>query len=148
RRSAHDARGDLRLVYRGFRHRGLEGCEGPARRVGRHERVTCSKCSAENAEGAKFCIECGETFKGRCPKCGLANPANAKFCQECGTSFGPVIGPKKPISSDTTGIRISAEHAGEIPEGERKTVTALFADIKGSTELMEDLDPAEARAIV
>jgi len=33
-------------------------------------------------------------------------------------------------------------------EGERKTVTALFADIKGSMELMEDLDPEEARAIV
>jgi class 3 adenylate cyclase len=34
------------------------------------------------------------------------------------------------------------------PDGERKTVTALFADIKGSMELMEDLDPEEARAIV
>jgi class 3 adenylate cyclase/tetratricopeptide (TPR) repeat protein len=33
-------------------------------------------------------------------------------------------------------------------EGERKTVTALFADIKGSMDLMEDLDPEEARAIV
>jgi class 3 adenylate cyclase len=33
-------------------------------------------------------------------------------------------------------------------EGERKTVTALFADIKGSTELMEELDPEEARNIV
>src|SRR5262249_44070467 len=38
--------------------------------------------------------------------------------------------------------------ASEIIEGERKTVTALFADIKGSMELMEDLDPEEARAIV
>jgi class 3 adenylate cyclase/tetratricopeptide (TPR) repeat protein len=36
----------------------------------------------------------------------------------------------------------------DVPEGERKTVTALFADIKGSTELMRDLDPEEARAIV
>jgi len=27
-------------------------------------------------------------------------------------------------------------------------VTALFADIKGSTELMEELDPEEARAII
>ena len=27
-------------------------------------------------------------------------------------------------------------------------MTALFADIKGSMELMEDLDPEEARAIV
>ena len=35
-----------------------------------------------------------------------------------------------------------------MPEGERKTVTALFADIKGSTELMRDLDPEEARAII
>ena len=34
------------------------------------------------------------------------------------------------------------------PEGERKTVTALFADIKGSMDMMEDLDPEEARAIV
>ena len=33
-------------------------------------------------------------------------------------------------------------------DGERKTVTALFADIKGSTELMRDLDPEEARAII
>jgi class 3 adenylate cyclase/tetratricopeptide (TPR) repeat protein len=33
-------------------------------------------------------------------------------------------------------------------DGERKTVTALFADIKGSTELMEELDPEEARAVI
>ena len=38
--------------------------------------------------------------------------------------------------------------ASEAIDGERKTVTALFADIKGSTELMEDLDPEEARAII
>jgi len=36
----------------------------------------------------------------------------------------------------------------EALDGERKTVTALFADIKGSTELMRDLDPEEARALV
>ncbi len=33
-------------------------------------------------------------------------------------------------------------------EGERKVVTALFADIKGSTELMEDPDPEEIHAII
>jgi class 3 adenylate cyclase/predicted ATPase len=33
-------------------------------------------------------------------------------------------------------------------DGERKTITALFADIKGSMSLIEDLDPEEARAIV
>ena len=111
--------------------------------------MTCSKCSAENAAGAKFCIECGESFKGRCPKCGSANPANAKFCQECGTSFGLAAEPKKSVSDEPTGIRVSTgQPAGKIPDGERKTVTALFADIKGSMELIEDLDPEEARRLV
>jgi len=45
-------------------------------------------------------------------------------------------------------IRVADTPAPENIEGERKTVTALFADIKGSTELMEDLDPEEARAII
>ena len=111
--------------------------------------MTCSKCRTENAPGAKFCVECGESFKGRCPKCGLANPANAKFCQECCSSLGEATEAKKTVGDDTTDIRISSQHSvGEIPEGERKTVTALFADIKGSTELEKDLDPEEARAIV
>src|SRR5262249_37527996 len=42
----------------------------------------------------------------------------------------------------------SSIESQNLPEGERKTVTALFADIRGSTDLMEDLDPEEARAIV
>src|SRR5712691_8443759 len=33
-------------------------------------------------------------------------------------------------------------------EGERKQVTVLFADLKGSTELIADLDPEEARALL
>ena len=149
RRSARDARRHLRLVHRRLRHRRPERRQGAARRTRRHADVTCSKCRTENATGAKFCVECGESFKGRCPKCGLANPANAKFCQECGTSFGEAAEAKKPVGNETTDIRISSQRpVGEIPEGERKTVTALFADIKGSTELMRDLDPEEARAIV
>jgi hypothetical protein len=79
----------------------------------------------------------------------LANPAKAKFCQECGASFGEAAEAKRTGGEQATDIRISSQHlVGEIPEGERKTVTALFADIKGSMELMEDLDPEEARAIV
>jgi class 3 adenylate cyclase/tetratricopeptide (TPR) repeat protein len=33
-------------------------------------------------------------------------------------------------------------------EGERKQVTVLFADLKGSTELIQDLDPEEARTLL
>src|SRR5262249_35021379 len=50
-------------------------------------------------------------------------------------------------SLGASSIRVAAEPS-EVPEGERRTVTALFADIKGSMDLMENLDPEEARAIV
>jgi class 3 adenylate cyclase len=51
------------------------------------------------------------------------------------------------VSVSAIGVSVSAE-AEDVLEGERKLITALFADIKGSTELMEDLDPEEARAII
>src|SRR5208283_605980 len=53
------------------------------------------------------------------------------------------------VSSPKSQIIVAADGAAsKAIEGERKTVTALFADIKGSTELMEDLDPEEARGII
>src|SRR6202022_2881762 len=69
---------------------------------------------------------------------------------KCGTS----IGASKPDALATnpspgTLIRVAREQPDAAPlDGERKTVTALFADIKGSMELIEDLDPEDARAIV
>jgi class 3 adenylate cyclase len=55
---------------------------------------------------------------------------------------------KATTKSDEPQIRLADTTAPENIEGERKTVTALFADIKGSMELIEDLDPEEARIIV
>jgi class 3 adenylate cyclase len=54
------------------------------------------------------------------------------------------------VEAPTAEIRTRREQldASTTIEGGRKTVTALFADIKGSTELMRDLDPEEARTIV
>jgi class 3 adenylate cyclase len=60
--------------------------------------------------------------------------------------MGP--GPSIAFSSSTSpDIAIASPTGPETAEGERKTVTAL-CDIKGSTELMEELDPEEARAII
>jgi class 3 adenylate cyclase len=52
--------------------------------------------------------------------------------------------------STAPGIRVTPEqtNASSTVEGVRKTVTALFADIEGSSELMRDLYPQEARAII
>jgi class 3 adenylate cyclase len=54
------------------------------------------------------------------------------------------------VSPGQPEIRVTAEQpeAALRLDGERKTVTALFADIKGSMDVMEDLDPEEARAVV
>jgi class 3 adenylate cyclase len=43
---------------------------------------------------------------------------------------------------------LAEQTSANVTDGERKTVTALFADIKGSTELMRELDPEDARAVI
>jgi len=104
----------------------------------------CTKCGADNREGAKFCSECATPFAVKCPRCGAANKPAAKFCDECAASLAPASTPETMQP-----VRIVAEQAeASSIDGERKTVTALFADLKGSTELMADLDPEEARAII
>src|SRR6516165_2821430 len=110
--------------------------------------MLCAKCKTENPEALKFCNECGAPFKTRCVSCGFENAPAAKFCGQCGAALGvpaATASAKKPAE---TQIRLSDAPATENVDGERKTVTALFADIKGSMELIEDLDPEEARAIV
>ena len=108
--------------------------------------MRCSKCGAENPDGAKFCIECASPFARRCSSCGKENPPRAKFCLECSKPIDP---PLADIGETLkSSVRVSTVADGAQLEGERKTVTALFADIKGSTELEQDLDPEEARAIV
>ena len=111
--------------------------------------MRCSKCESENPSGRKFCGECGDPVAVKCPKCGAENTAPFKFCGECGTTLA-VAAAASTIRAEpeSSAIRVNPEAAPEALEGERKTVTALFADIKGSTELMEDLDPEEARAII
>jgi len=107
--------------------------------------MRCPKCARDNPDGAQFCVGCGNPFGSRCAKCGAENPADASFCKQCGTRLGEIVAP--PASAER--ISVSAEQAdSDALDGERKTVTALFADIKGSMELIEDLDPEEARAIV
>ena len=71
----------------------------------------------------------------------------ARFCGDCGTAIG-VAAARLKQKTRMIHRSDSRRSATENLEGERKTVTALFADIKGSTELMADLDPEEARAII
>src|SRR5690242_6812514 len=114
--------------------------------------MRCSNCGSENPSDAAFCEQCGRKLELLCPACRETVSADARFCRKCGTSLSAV-----PVRSETiaaspspgAGIRLLAEQTvADVTGGERKTVTALFADIKGSMELMEALDPEEARALI
>ena len=110
--------------------------------------MRCSKCATENPAGKKFCGGCGSALSAKCPRGGAENTPSFNFCGDCGASLSALGSPSAGASGFAwSDIRVAAEPS-EVPEGERKTVTALFADIKGSMDLMEDLDPEEARAIV
>src|SRR5229473_3145935 len=116
--------------------------------------MRCSKCGTDNREGRKFCSRCGVALARQCPRCGASNEPGDDFCGECGAAVAAnaaSAGVSSPQAASTgPKIRVAPEQpdASTAIKGERKTVTALFADIKGSTELMRDLDPEEARAIV
>jgi len=113
--------------------------------------MRCSKCGSDNPTGKRFCGDCGAPLTNGCPKCGAQNPPGKHFCGDCGTALAAVnaTAQSRAPSLTATEIAISAEQTtATVPEGERKTVTALFADIKGSMELMEDLDPEEARTVL
>jgi len=110
--------------------------------------VRCSKCGAENPSNKKFCGDCGAPLANLCPKCRADNPAGKRFCGECGAALGTAATVASASKSADSPIRVTGAPAAEALEGERKTVTALFADIKGSTELMEHLDPEDARRVI
>jgi class 3 adenylate cyclase/predicted ATPase len=134
--------------------------------------MRCQSCGSDNPEGVKFCIECAAPLKNRCPNCGFENLPRAKFCGECAfplatqpqplvsgsrfqvpSSQPPTSNTQSPITYTPTHLaeRIRAEQAmmevRGTTDGERKTITALFADIKGSMDMIEDLDPEEARSL-
>src|SRR5713101_8302849 len=114
--------------------------------------MRCTKCNYANPAVAIFCMKCGTKVENRCSSCNTVNPADANFCRKCGGALGAGVSassrsPHAAVETPRAEITHQRQTAEDL-EGERKTVTALFADIKGSTELMEDLDPEEARAII
>src|ERR1700675_2825154 len=109
--------------------------------------MQCPACQHENAEDSRFCGDCGASIAREvtCSGCGRSNPAGQKFCNGCG---GRVGAPAEAPAADQRAA--TPEHLAEkirrsksALEGERKQVTVLFADVKGSMDLAEQLDPEE-----
>ncbi|HEX5022720.1 MAG TPA: adenylate/guanylate cyclase domain-containing protein, partial [Candidatus Binatia bacterium] len=114
--------------------------------------MKCPNCEHENPLQAKFCLECGAKLAMACAKCGTELPAGAKFCLECGQAVNA-----QPVAASrfTSPESYTPKHLAEkiltsksALEGERKQLTVLFADMKGSMELLADRDPEEARKLL
>jgi class 3 adenylate cyclase/tetratricopeptide (TPR) repeat protein len=112
--------------------------------------MLCSECGTQNPVAKRFCSQCGSALPLTCPNCGIENPRTSRFCGDCGYSLTPNVPNRVASNAGTTAVSDTPQQT-EIPtatEGERKTITALFADIKGSMELIENLDPEQARNII
>src|SRR5829696_10457253 len=114
--------------------------------------MQCPRCQHDNPVHARFCLQCGGRFALTCAECGTELPADARFCLQCGHAVSaPPAAPPRPTAPDAYTPKHLAERIissrGAL-EGERKQVTVLFADLKGSMELLADRDPEDARAIL
>ncbi len=112
--------------------------------------MKCGRCQSDNRDGVRFCEECGSRLVLNCTSCGAEILPDKRFCGSCGT---PVAAPATERFASPQGY--TPKHLAEkiltskgALEGERKQVTVLFADLKGSMELLADRDPEEARKLL
>ncbi|MGH7267417.1 MAG: AAA family ATPase [Candidatus Rokuibacteriota bacterium] len=116
--------------------------------------MKCPRCQHENEAGAKFCEECAAPLARACAKCARPLSPTAKFCPECAHPTGQSTAPPLAQRFDSPESYTPKHLAEKILtsrsalEGERKLVTVLFADLKGSMELLADRDPEEARKLL
>ena len=118
----------------------------------------CPRCGFANPEGMNFCGRCGTALSTGCPHCGFANPPGFAFCGKCGASLtsqppAPVPAsltphPQPPLTYTPPHLSDKILASRAALEGERKQVTVLFADLKGSMELLADRHLEEARQLL
>src|SRR5271169_237811 len=118
--------------------------------------MKCPKCQTENIADSLFCEECSAPLEAACPACGAGNRPTAKFCRRCRASLAPSdkvkaesqTAARAPLSYTPKHLADKILQSKSALEGERKQVTVLFADVKGSMELAEQLDPEEWHRIM
>ena len=88
----------------------------------------CANCGSQLSPTAKFCPECAQPT-------GLVRDAQASARFASPQGYTPKHLAEKTLTSKTA------------LEGERKQVTVLFADVRGSMEFLADHDPEEARKL-
>ncbi|MCZ6663734.1 MAG: zinc-ribbon domain-containing protein, partial [Gammaproteobacteria bacterium] len=115
--------------------------------------MICTACQHDNDADAMFCEECGVKLAIACAHCSVELKPTAKFCPKCGTRTDAAGSEEPPVPrrvADYTPKHLADKilNSRAAIEGERKQVTVLFADIKGSMELAEQVDLEDWHAIL
>ena len=117
--------------------------------------MKCPRCQAETPSDAEFCPKCGAKLTVVCTQCGTANAPDHSFCKKCGQPLTATAAQAPVATRFASPEAYTPKHLAEkilasksALEGERKQVTVLFADLKGSMELLADRDPEEARKLL
>ncbi len=100
--------------------------------------MNCPSCDRQLPEDATFCGYCGSALRSTqtCARCGRSNPAEMRFCLECGHAHAESVPPDRaPRDYTPRHLADKILQSKSALEGERKQVTVLFADVKGSMEL-------------
>jgi class 3 adenylate cyclase/tetratricopeptide (TPR) repeat protein len=109
--------------------------------------MQCSRCLTENPDGARFCGTCGAHLEAPCSGCGAWNPPGNRFCHACGAALASTESVSNRSTADERST-LTRSQEGPAIEAERKLVTVLFADLKGSLELIAERDPEDARELL
>ena len=114
--------------------------------------MQCVRCQQDNPPHARFCLGCGTSLTRACAACSAELPGSARFCLQCGQPVAADAGAplRAPAPDSYTPEHLAAKilTSKAALEGERKQVTVLFADLKGSMELLADRDPEDARKLL
>ena len=109
--------------------------------------MTCGACGAQNRDDQRFCTNCGAALAVLCTNCGSPAAPRQRFCGQCGTPLAAEPSPELTSAAGGAAPPARAERPHEL-QGERKQLTVLFADIKGSMDMQADLDPEEWAGIM
>ncbi|BAM92248.1 putative adenylate cyclase [Bradyrhizobium oligotrophicum S58] len=98
--------------------------------------MECARCGKQNQPGRATCELCGEPLGLKCEACNHTNGLTNRFCGQCGSPL-----PGRLAPPDQTAQRVLRTLSSK--GGERKRLTILFADIRGSTQLIDSLGDPE-----
>ncbi|MGB7036974.1 MAG: adenylate/guanylate cyclase domain-containing protein, partial [Xanthobacteraceae bacterium] len=113
--------------------------------------MKCPNCQHENSPDARFCESCAAPLVRLCANCKSPASPTAKYCSQCGHALNPInaadrySSPRNYTPQHLVNKILTSRSA---LEGERKQITVLFADIKGSMEVITDRDVEDAQKLL